>query len=199
MISLEKISFSYGEKRVLENFSLEIGKDSRICLFGESGCGKTTLLRLILGLEDPKSGTIKRVGNPRPSAVFQENRLLPFKTVVGNITLIGAEESAARAHLAALGLKDAADCFPAELSGGMQRRAAIARALCADYDYLVLDEPFTGLDEANAAAAARHISESLSGRALILVTHSVREAEMLGAQITDITRNSNDKYDALPL
>lgn len=190
MISIENISFSYGEKRVLENLSLEIGKGSRICFFGESGCGKTTLLRLILGLEKPQSGTIKKDGALRPSVVFQENRLLPFKTVLNNITIIGADENTALTHLTALGLKTAADCYPAELSGGMQRRAAIARALCADYDYLVLDEPFTGLDGANTAAAARHISESLNGRALILVTHSREEAKLLGAEIIDITEKS---------
>ena len=70
----------------------------------------------------------------------------------------------------------------------MQRRAAIARALSADYDYLVLDEPFTGLDEENTLYAARHISQSVSDRALILVTHSKKEAEMLGAEIIDIKR-----------
>ena len=186
MISVENISFSYGEKRVLDNFSLDIKKDSRICIFGESGCGKTTLLRLILGLEAPQSGIIKRSGSPLPSVVFQENRLLPFKTVLDNIILIGADENTARNHLRALGLEAAADSLPTELSGGMQRRAAIARALSANYDYLVLDEPLTGLDGNNTASAAWHISESLSNRALILVTHSRQEARMLGAEIIEI-------------
>ena len=186
MISIKNISLAYGEKKVLDNFSLEIEKDSRVCIFGESGCGKTTLLRLILGLEKPDSGIIEKDGALHPSAVFQENRLLPFKTVLQNITLIGADGKTARRHLRALGIEAAADSLPSELSGGMQRRAAIARALSADYDYLVLDEPFTGLDENNAALAARHISDSLSDRALILVTHSRQEAEMLGAQIIKI-------------
>lgn len=188
MLTIKNISFAYGKKQVLKDFSLKIGKQSRICLFGESGCGKTTLLRLILGLEKPQSGIIIKDEAIRPSAVFQENLLLPFKTVLQNITLIGAEEKTARYHLNELGIESVADRFPAELSGGMQRRAALARALSADYDYLVLDEPFTGLDEKNTLFAARHISQSVSDRALILVTHSKKEAEMLGAEIIDIKR-----------
>ncbi len=186
MIRIENISFSYGEKKVLTDFSLHIGKHDRICLFGESGCGKTTLLRIILGLEVPERGRIVKEKQAAPSVVFQEDRLLPFKTVMQNITLIGADEETARRQLKALGIESSAGKFPSELSGGMQRRAAIARALSAKYDYLVLDEPFTGLDRANTEAAARHISESLSERPLILVTHSESEAGMLGAEIINL-------------
>lgn len=117
------------------------------------------------------------------SAVFQEDRLLPFKTVLENITLIGAEKETALYMLAQLGIAEAADKYPSELSGGMRRRAAIARALSAEYGCLILDEPFAGLDKENIEKAAALISESVGKRTLIAVTHSEREAELLGAEI----------------
>lgn len=182
MISIKGLCFAYGEKSVFNNFSLNVEGGERICLFGESGCGKTTLLRLLLGLEAPAVGTVFTDGM-QMSAVFQEDRLLPFKTVLQNITLIGAESGEALFHLKALGIAEAAGKYPFELSGGMSRRAAIARALSAKYNCLILDEPFTGLDEENIRLAAAHISESLGKRNLVAVTHSEYEAELLGAKI----------------
>lgn len=186
MINVNNISFSYGEKHVIKDFSLKISEKDRVCIFGESGCGKTTLLRILLGLEIPQSGGVDGIERLKSSVVFQENRLLPFKTVLQNITVIGADENTAIFHLTALGLSDVCNEYPAELSGGMQRRAAIARALSADYDYLVLDEPFTGLDKNNIISAARHMSQSLGDRPLIMVSHSESEAELLGARIINI-------------
>lgn len=183
MIKLDNISFSYGEKPVFSDLTLEIKENSRICLFGESGCGKTTLLRIIAGLTTPQSGTVSGTEGLRFSAVFQENRLLPFRTVLRNILLIGANRETAFSHLAALGIEESANRYPSELSGGMQRRAAIARALSAEYDILILDEPFSGLDEQNTEQAARHISAALNGRPLIMVSHSKKEAELLQAEI----------------
>ena len=192
MLSIDNISFSYGENPVLENFSLLVGDGERICLFGKSGCGKTTLLRIILGLEKAQQGSVTAGRDIKYSAVFQEDRLLPFKTVLQNITLIGADEQTALSHLAAMGIRDCADKYPSELSGGMRRRAAIARALSADYDCLVLDEPFSGLDTENIKKAAEHISECLSGRTLILVTHAQEEAQMLGFKIIPAEKNTSD-------
>lgn len=183
MITIDNISFSYGKKQVLKNFSLKINQGDIICLVGESGCGKTTLLRLILGLEKPTSGSIVTAKNLKPSVVFQENRLLPFKTVVENITLTGAGKADAMHHLKALGIGDTAYLKPDKLSGGMQRRAAIARALSADFDFLILDEAFTGLDSENIKAAAEHILKTANNRPIILVTHSLEEAELFGAKI----------------
>ena len=182
MIKIHDLSFAYGEKQIFGGFSLEIPDGARSCIFGGSGCGKTTLLRLIMGLEKPADGSIE-TGGVRMSAVFQEDRLLPFKTALGNITLIGADEKTALYMLAQLGIAEAADKYPSELSGGMRRRAAIARALSAEYGCLILDEPFAGLDKENIEKAAALISESVRERTLIAVTHSEREAELLGAEI----------------
>ena len=182
MIKINNLSFSYADKSVFGNFSLEIPSGKRICIFAESGRGKTTLLRLIMGLEKPADGSIE-TGGVRFSAVFQEDRLLPFKTALGNITLMGADEKTALYNLSALGVGEAAEKYPSELSGGMRRRVAIARALSAEYGCLILDEPFAGLDKENIEKAAALISEGVGGKTLIAVTHSEREAELLGAKI----------------
>lgn len=186
MIKLNNISFSYGEKTVIENFSLEINNGDIICLTGESGCGKTTLLRLILGLEKPQKGEIIFQKPMNASVVFQENRLLPFKTVLDNITLIGATTNTAMLHLKALGISDTANLKPDKLSGGMQRRVAIARALSANFDYIILDEAFTGLDEENIKTATKHILKTAGNRPIILVTHSKEEATLFGAKIINL-------------
>ena len=185
MIKINNISFGYTEKTVLENFSMSIGENEKICLFGESGCGKTTLLRLILGLEKPQKGEIIK-GSYKASVVFQENLLLPFKSVLENITVMGADEKEAFYHLEELGIADYSDSLPDSLSGGMQRRVAIARALANDFDFLVLDEPFTGLDEENIKTAAKHILKIVGNRTIILVTHSKEEADLLKAKILSI-------------
>jgi len=186
MIKLESISFSYGKKQVLTDFSLNINKGDIICLSGESGCGKTTVLRLILGLEKPIKGDIIKSDTIKPSVVFQENRLIPFKTVLENITVFGVDNDTALYHLNALGIGKCAEMYPDKLSGGMQRRLAIARALSVDYDYLILDEPFTGLDNENIISACEHIIKSVKGRPIIMVTHSKEEAELFNAKIINI-------------
>lgn len=185
MIDLNNVSFAYKEKPVLKNLSLRLESGSKTCFFAESGKGKTTLLRIIMGLEKPQSGTVDTHGEVF-SAVFQENRLLPFKTVLNNITLIGAAKDTALYHLSALGLGGAVNKYPSELSGGMLRRAALARALSADYTTLILDEPFSGLDSDNIKTAADHILKSVGKRTIIAVTHSEYEAETLAAKIIRI-------------
>lgn len=182
MIKLNNISFSYGDKKIFENFSLNIGKNDRIWLSGGSGCGKTTLIRLILGLETAKKGKIQIESNIKPSVVFQEDRLLPFKSALQNIMLLTTNEALAKENLKALGLQNEINTKISELSGGMQRRVAIARALSCDFDYLILDEAFTGLDKENIILAVKQILKIAKDKPIILITHSPFEAELLGVK-----------------
>ena len=138
MIVFENVSFGYKRGiNVLSGFTLEVPDSGRVCLFGKSGCGKSTVLRLAMGLAKPGSGRITGTEGLAVSAVFQEDRLIPWKTVLENVALFadGTERAAAapadRAayYLRALGLGDVLQSFPDELSGGMKRRVALARAL----------------------------------------------------------------------
>ena len=183
MIKFNNVNFSYGKNNVLKDFNLEINQGDKICLFGESGCGKTTVLRLILGLETANSGQTVTQNNLKPAVVFQENRLLPFKTVLQNVSLFSKDEETAIHHLESLGLGGYLNAYPNSLSGGMKRRLAIARALSADFDFLILDEAFTGLDNENIILASEHILNTVGDRPIIMVTHSKYEAKLLGAEI----------------
>ena len=182
MIRFEHVTFGYALQRpVLRDFSMTVPKGGRVCLTGLSGEGKTTALRLLLGLEKPRKGTVSVPEGVRFSAVFQENRLLPWKTVLENAALFSDEESARRI-LTTLGLGDNLDALPETLSGGMKRRAALGRALAHPFDVLVLDEALTGLDGETKRRCLAAIDEAVGRRTLVLATHDAGEARALGAE-----------------
>ena len=181
ILNLEK---SFGDKHVLSGVSLDIPFGSRIALMAPSGAGKTTLLRILLGLEKADAGRVE--GMPaRVAAVFQEDRLCPWLSVAENVRLASprAKGEEVAKILAPLGLAGEENTPASELSGGMARRTAIARALVFGGDMLILDEPFRGLDEQTRARTAACIDEVARGKTLLLVTHDEREAELLSARV----------------
>ncbi|MBQ7038167.1 MAG: ABC transporter ATP-binding protein [Clostridia bacterium] len=182
MVKLDRVSFSYGGAPVLKDVSLTLPKSGAICLFGPSGCGKTTLLRLIAGLEAPTDGTIHRKAS-RVAMVFQENRLVPWLTVRENLLLVTDDGDAVEKALAAVSLQDVANELPDALSGGMQRRVALARALAFGGDLLLLDEPFNGLDDGLKVTVAAALRERFAECPIVMVTHSLDEAALFDATV----------------
>lgn len=180
MIEFKNVTFAYkgSKENVLESFSLHIKEGERVWLSGASGRGKTTVLRLIMGLEKPKRGTVKIKDGAKISVVFQEDRLIPFVSVKKNISLFSNDKKA-QTLLTELGLSDCGDMTVEELSGGMKRRLALARALARDFDILILDEALNGLDSYTAEKTASVIEEFAGDKTVIFVTHHKEQAERL--------------------
>jgi NitT/TauT family transport system ATP-binding protein len=174
---------------VLSGLTLRVAEGERVAVMGHSGCGKTTLLRLLLGHLRPTGGAVSGAAGLRFGVVFQEDRLCEPFSAASNARMALAlprKEGArlAARHLAELGLGGHEAVPVRELSGGMRRRVAIARAVLFGGDALLLDEPFKGLDDESRAAAARYVLAHAGGaRALILVTHDEAEAALLGARV----------------
>jgi NitT/TauT family transport system ATP-binding protein len=171
---------SGGELHVLGELSLTLRNGEVGALVGPSGCGKTTLLRIIAGLDRDYVGTLQLPDHGRLGMVFQEPRLLPWRTVEQNVRLAAPEATGASLDglFHALGLAAHRNHFPGELSLGLARRVALARAFAVEPDLLLLDEPFVSLDAALAARLREELAELVNRRPVttLLVTHDVEEA-----------------------
>ena len=181
MAEVKNITVRYGKNTVLHDFSAAFPDGAVTAISGRSGCGKTTLLSVILGLLKPNHGQISGFG--KTSALFQEDRLLPFLTAVKNITVTtGCTPPQAEDALQKVGFDpEDSEKAASALSGGMARRVAIVRAMLAESDTVILDEPFKGLDDATRTAVIEFVNRTRRGRAMLVVTHDPRDADDLGA------------------
>ncbi len=179
----ENICKSFDGQQVLDHVSFTAGPGIT-CIMGPSGRGKTTLIRMFLGLEVPDSGRVVGAEGLRWSAVFQEDRLLTSLTAAGNLRFVlgrNYDSRQAGALLEELGLGDVGDKRVRDFSGGMCRRLALARALLSPFDALALDEPLAGLDPENRRRALECIRRNAQGRPVLLVTHDEADQAFLQA------------------
>ncbi len=177
------ISKSYGENKVFEHFSLEIQEGEILCILGESGCGKTTLLNILAGLTDYE-GRIEDAPE-KIGYIFQEPRLLPNLTVEGNLRYAGGRVELIETILQKTELFSFKDKHPKELSGGEKQRVSIARAFLSEAPVLLLDEPFSSLDTARKIRLAGVFAKlwQEEKRTAVFVTHDLEEAWMLAHRV----------------
>jgi len=198
-VSVRNVSKNYGDVEALKNLSLEFPRGQLTSLLGPSGCGKTTLLKIIAGLLPASSGEVDvngvKVDGPGPdrSFVFQDFALLPWASVLRNVAF-GLElrgvakserEAKAEKYIKEVGLESFEKSYPHELSGGMRQRVGLARALAVDSDVLLLDEPFSAVDEQNRRKFQEDMLElvKVEKKTFIFVTHSIEEAVYISDQI----------------
>ncbi|MBP5230958.1 MAG: ABC transporter ATP-binding protein [Clostridia bacterium] len=189
MIRLKGLRKAFGSRVLFSDLDLELPDSGMFSVSGPSGCGKTTLLRILAGLDRSFEGSAEVSGTV--SFVFQEDRLIPSMTALENVALVCGNSERAKVLLGRLGLvggpesggeKSETDWnkVPSEMSGGMNRRTAVARALAYPHDVLLLDEPFSGLDPAAKAETVRLIREEEAGKLVLLVSHDPAESDALG-------------------
>jgi NitT/TauT family transport system ATP-binding protein len=203
LLTVENLSMDYadgnGKLSVLERLSFQVREGEFLCLVGPSGYGKTTLLRLLAGLEKPRAGQVclagKRVFHPRRDVgvVFQEPTLMDWRTVQDNVALplqmdgVGKDTSCREAQtlIDLVGLTGFEDYYPAQLSGGMAQRVALARALVHDPQVLLLDEPFGALDALTRETLWQELLRiwQANRKTVVMVTHSVSEAVFLADRV----------------
>ena len=185
-MKINNLSKKFGSKVIFDNFSLELQENGVNYILGESGIGKTTILRIIAGLDRDFKGEIIPQ-NAKISCVFQEPRLFPRLSVKENVEIVTeASKYKVEDLLELLELENEANSLPSSLSGGMKMRASIARALYHDGEIYLMDEPFAALNDELKARALPKIFELLKGKTVIIVTHNVEEANKFADKIINL-------------
>lgn len=190
-INIRNLTKKYGKKEIFKNFSLEIEAGKVTALMGKSGFGKTTLIRILMGLEKYDEGKIKGLENQKISTVFQEDRLCENLSAITNISIVCEKETSIReisAELEKIGLKESQNKPVKTLSGGMKRRVAIIRCIMAKSDIIIFDEPLKGLDEITKKNVIRYLKEKIRGKTVIIVTHDIEEARQLDGTIVNLEK-----------
>ncbi len=189
MIKIKNISKKYDKENIIYDFSADFEEGISYCIMGSSGIGKTTLLNLISGILKTDSGNVTGLETMKKSFVFQENRLIPWLTAFENITYVTNDRTAAENALKKAGIFSSRDKLPAQLSGGMQRRLAIARAAAAQGDVFFIDEPLYGLDIKTEREILIYLKEIITGKTSFTVTHSPEDAYFLADKIIFLTHS----------
>ena len=184
MLTIRDICKSFEGRSVLEDVSFDFPEAAVTALRGPSGCGKTTLVNIILGLIEPDAGDVLMPASARTAAVFQEDRLIEHFSAARNVRLTApasVTDEQIRSALSELGLAQEGEKRVSEFSGGMRRRVAVIRAALFQPQFLLLDEPFKGLDEEMRARTAAFLRRNCAQATTILVTHDETEAALMGA------------------
>ena len=202
MLRIRAVDKSIGGLQVLSDFSLDVEKGEIVALIGPSGCGKTTLLNITAGLDVPDSGEIEGAAS-RFSYVFQNSRLLPWRTVYRNIQLgnrDGRDEDI-KAVIKAVGLEGFEDYYPDELSGGMAKRAALARAFYRGGDYFLMDEPFQALDYSLRMEMIDLLLSiwRKSRPGVLFVTHEIDEALSVATRIALVSQRPSHVQEVITM
>lgn len=182
-ISVENLTVILDGKPILQNLSLSLPDRGIIGLSGPSGCGKTTLLHTLCGLIKPAAGRLSQISHLQVGMVFQEDRLLPWLTAGENLELVLHDRAMVRKWLSRVLLAEQEDQYPGQLSGGMKRRIALARALAVPSDLLLLDEPFKGMDEPLKETLYDWLYLAGKKKPVLLVTHDAGELANLADQV----------------
>lgn len=189
-MKIEHLSFSFDQKQIFKDLNFDIKDGCITALMAPSGSGKTTLLRLIAGLLKPVSGNIVTDGQT-VGIMFQEPRLFGQLTALQNVMLVindkSIKQDRAMTLLKTFGVAEAASKYPDELSGGMAKRVSLARAIAYNADILLLDEPFSALDELTKTAVMDATKQLVRGKTVLFVTHDMQEASAFAEHIVTLS------------